>query len=247
MNLQETFEKVFGDNPAKVRFNANSIRKYWERRWLVIQKEVSDGVSKAHFAQTAHSKKTAEENFLDKNGSPEDRNILFATYAKDLDQEASDQEEAVPAPPDEVFDESDLDEEITTSTPQHAPKPKPPPQPVARFNAFRNSLQNETVIRTPQIPPIVASRNRESLNSTIESVDTPRRKYLASLRSFRVKPNRPIWTEEEKKACLFFEDYPYANRTEVEKRILECGVTLTSDAYDRIWAKIKTARQVLKK
>ena len=62
-NLQETFQKIFGDKPHEVRFNANSIRKYWERLlWLLIQKEVSDGVTKAHFAQTAHSKKQPKKN-----------------------------------------------------------------------------------------------------------------------------------------------------------------------------------------
>ena len=271
-NLQETFQKVFGDNPAEVRFNANSIRKYWERRWLVIQKQVSDGVSKAHYAQTAHSKKTAEENYLEKNGTPEDRNILFATYGKDLERSDIEQEEPETAPPNESV-ESDFEDDMPTVKPQHIQKPKVPPKPTLRFNPLRDSLQNDPsrspLVASPlvassscaqlpvaqlpvaQLPSIsaVAGRNkeRESLNSTLETIDTPKKKYFASLKSFRVKPNRPPWTEEEKKACMFFEDYPYVNRVEVEKRIQECGITLTAAAYDRIWAKIKTARQVLKK
>ena len=98
-------------------------------------------------------------------------------------------------------------------------------------------------------PLVMVNRNkeRESLNSTIESIETPKKKYLASLKSFRVKPNRPPWTEDEKKACMFFEDYPYVNRMETQKRIEECGLKLNDAAYDRIWAKIKTARQVFKK
>ena len=62
-HLQETFQDLFGDSPSEVRFNANSIRKFWERRWkeIKVKTPITEGVNKAHLAQTAHGEKTAED------------------------------------------------------------------------------------------------------------------------------------------------------------------------------------------
>ena len=60
-HIQETFYILFGDDPNVVRFNVNSIRKYWERRRKNFIGKVSEGVTKAHLAQTAHNKTTAED------------------------------------------------------------------------------------------------------------------------------------------------------------------------------------------
>ena len=51
--IREEFKTLFGDDPSKVRFNANSITKLWERLWSKINGNVSEGVNKAHLAQTA--------------------------------------------------------------------------------------------------------------------------------------------------------------------------------------------------
>ena len=39
--LQESFQELFGEYSEKVRYNANSIRKLWERLWNVIKSKVS--------------------------------------------------------------------------------------------------------------------------------------------------------------------------------------------------------------
>ena len=40
--LQKVFKNLFGDDPDKVIYNANSIRKFWERLWTVIKGTVSE-------------------------------------------------------------------------------------------------------------------------------------------------------------------------------------------------------------
>ena len=72
-SIREEFKTLFGDDPAKVRFNANSIRKFWERLWSIIKGNVSEGVNKAHLVLTAHSEKTAQEHYLSKNATRQDR------------------------------------------------------------------------------------------------------------------------------------------------------------------------------
>ena len=57
-SIREEFKTLLGDDSAKVRFNANSIRNFWERLWSIIKGNVSEGVNKAHHSQTAHSEKT---------------------------------------------------------------------------------------------------------------------------------------------------------------------------------------------
>ena len=85
--LQEIFGEMFGDDPLVVRYNANSVRKYWEKRWLTLKNNETDGVSKAHFAQTAHSKETAEKHYLDRQGTSEDRDRLLNIYDEDLNRQ----------------------------------------------------------------------------------------------------------------------------------------------------------------
>ena len=71
--LHEVFLQKFGDDPEQVRFNSNSIRKFWESMWTVFRPNVSEGVYRAHLAQTAHSEKTAHEKYLSKNGTRDER------------------------------------------------------------------------------------------------------------------------------------------------------------------------------
>ena len=70
--IQEVFNETFGDDPAVLRFNANSIGKFSERRWTVIKGNVSEGVTKARLAYTVHSEKTANERYMAKNGTREE-------------------------------------------------------------------------------------------------------------------------------------------------------------------------------
>ena len=42
--IQEVFKALFNDSPEEVRFNSNSIRKFWERMWSrKIKPTVSEG------------------------------------------------------------------------------------------------------------------------------------------------------------------------------------------------------------
>ena len=98
-HIQETFFTLFGDDPNEVRFNANSIRKYWERRWNSFIGKVPEGVTKAHLAQTAHNKTTAEDIYIGREGTSEDRDQLLSIYCDDLSsdippEEAEEAEEA---------------------------------------------------------------------------------------------------------------------------------------------------------
>ena len=87
-----------------MRFNANSIRKYWERRWKVIGKDSEDGVMKAHYAQTAHSAKTAEDHYIGREGTESDRACLLSMYANDLALRPGCQEEPAMEEPEEASD-----------------------------------------------------------------------------------------------------------------------------------------------
>ena len=99
----QVFFTLFNDDPSVVRYNANSIRKYWERRWKVIGKDTEDGVMKAHYAQTAHSAKTAEDHYIGREGTESDRACLLSMYAKDL-ASGPNHEEPVFEEPEEASD-----------------------------------------------------------------------------------------------------------------------------------------------
>ena len=67
-SIREEFKTLLGDDSAKVRFNANSIRKFWERLWSIIKGNVSEGVNKAHLAQRAHSEKLPRSIICQRTG-----------------------------------------------------------------------------------------------------------------------------------------------------------------------------------
>ena len=48
------FRKFFGDDPAKFKFNSNSIRKYRDTRINELRGELSDQFLQSHFGQAAH-------------------------------------------------------------------------------------------------------------------------------------------------------------------------------------------------
>ena len=83
-SIREEFKTLFGDDPAKVRFNANSMRKFWERLWSKFKGNVSEGVNKAHLVLTAHSEKTAQEHYLSKNATRQDRMQVLEIYSNRL-------------------------------------------------------------------------------------------------------------------------------------------------------------------
>ena len=219
--LQEVFYETFGDNPAEVRFNANSIRKFWERMWTVIKGQVSERVTKAHLAQTAHSEKTAQERYLSKNGTREDRIEVLHIYADRLLGPKEDEDgvhENCAAPEDEQVDSDFHDSQALNESLVPPTSLFPTPQET-RFNLIRDSLQPSplatiTANDSHHPPSTLVNRiarpmqptARDSLNSTLEerieltAVD----KIMKSLRNFRVKANAPPWSEEEKKACLLF-------------------------------------------
>ena len=148
--LQESFQEIFGEYSEKVRYNANSIRKLWERLWNVIKSKVSDGITKALFAQTTHSEKTAREKYLHRNGTEEEIALVLEIYSDRLANRRDDEdclsEKSSEAPPDERPD-SDLEDE-SPELPVLDPSFQKV-ETVARFNLGRDSLQTSTV-RTPR-------------------------------------------------------------------------------------------------
>ena len=50
--ISESFTELYGDNPEEVRFNANSARKFWEKR--VTELQLHENEKQAHLAQAAH-------------------------------------------------------------------------------------------------------------------------------------------------------------------------------------------------
>ena len=143
--------------------------------------------------------------------------------------------------------ESDLEADPPSPRPER-PSPStsssPYPSPVTRFHAIRSSLQIT--------PRPVQPAPRESMNYTFdeaqENENALTTAYLKSLRNFRVKPGKPEWTDQQKKACLLFEKCrSTVNQNDVKKRIEEAGIALTEEQCHRIYNKIKTAIQVFKK
>ena len=59
--INEAFVDMFGDNPNNVRFNAKSIRKFWEMH--VNRIDLPAHHKEAHLAQTAHSEMTAKKHY----------------------------------------------------------------------------------------------------------------------------------------------------------------------------------------
>ena len=144
-SIREEFKTLFGDDPAKVRFNANSIRKFWERLWSIIKGNVSEGINKAHLAQTAHSEKTAQEHYLSKNGTRQDRMQVLEIYSNRLLNRGSDEDvlEKQQPPIDPEPLESDFEEEGHEEAATEIPT-LVDSQPVTRFNMVRDSLRNST-------------------------------------------------------------------------------------------------------
>ena len=161
--LQEVFQLYFGDDPQKVNFNANSIRKFWERMWTNIKGQVTEGVNRAHFAQTAHSEKTAHEKYLSKNGTREERNQVLDIYLDRLGNRRDDEvlEEFIPAPPNEDVN-SDFEDDVNEGE-RIAPKTPLPLALVKRFNLLRDSLQvhNSTPVQTSSSSQHVAPQQED--------------------------------------------------------------------------------------
>ena len=258
-HLQQTFHDLFGDNPSDVRFNANSIRKFWERRWKILKliNNISDGVNKAHLAQTAHNEKTAEDVYIGREGTKEDRNQLLSIYDNDLadpkalEKSSEDDEEELAAETD--GEASDLEEATPIQEAvQEAPVQEAPLQEAPRVRHFnvRNSLNNSHTTTTAPTVRIAVPENdtsRTSLNSTLGSEENQaRKKFERSLRTFRVRAGEKVWTEQEKKACLLFKDIQgTVSLEDVRARIHEGGIRLESASYFRIYNKLKAAARIL--
>ena len=66
--VTNVFKKFFGDDPQKLKFNSNSIRKYRDTRNNDIRGQLSDvRFVRTHFAQAAHCEKTALKNYVHPN------------------------------------------------------------------------------------------------------------------------------------------------------------------------------------
>ena len=65
--VTNVFKKFFGDDPQKLKFSSNSIRKYKDTRNNDIRGQLSDDFVRTHFAQAAHCEKTALKNYVHPN------------------------------------------------------------------------------------------------------------------------------------------------------------------------------------
>lgn len=87
------------------------MRKYWDKRWeRQLGLSTSGGVQKAHFAQTAHSKSTAEKHYTERQGTREDRRALLELYKQDLENfefNENEQEEKINQTVEEDREEED--------------------------------------------------------------------------------------------------------------------------------------------
>ena len=255
-HLQETFQDLFGDSLSEVRFNANSIRKYWERRWKEIKMkiQITEGVNKAHLAQTAHGEKRHKDVYIGKEGSNQGRKELLSIYDKDLreDPESNENDDQAEEQPAAVSDSeiSDDNNEAAQESPQKSPV-------VKGFNTIRNSLNtSNTAHAATHASPHAATQStsssassRASLNSTLGSDNTSevRKKFEKSLRTFRVKAGEQKWTDDEKKACLLFKDiHVTVSLEDVKARLLEGGFKLDASSSFRISNKLKAAVRILK-
>ena len=253
--LQESFQELFGDHPEKKRYNANSIRKFWERLWNVVKSKVSNGITKAHFAQTAHSEKTVREKYLHWNGTEEETALVLDIYSDRLADRRDDEdrlsEKTSETPPDERPDSDFEDEspELPVLDPSFQKV-----ETVARFNLGRDSLQTSTVSRPPihETPPATAQQlpraqqtplvsqsqqiprappKRDSWNSPKESpIGKAVTKFHTSMSNFRVRTGLPEWSEDSKKACSLFKDARgTVSELEIKKRCEEAGIPLKND------------------
>ena len=66
--LQEVFLQKFGDDPALVRFNSNSIRKFWESMWTVIKPNVSEGSTELTWPKLPTPRRPPMKNTYPKTG-----------------------------------------------------------------------------------------------------------------------------------------------------------------------------------
>ena len=187
--------------------------------WTVIKGQVSEGVTKAHLAQTAHSKKTAQERYFSKNGTREDRIEVLLIYADRLLGPKEDEGGVhgnCAAPEDEQV-ESDFDDSQFLNESFVPPTPLVPTPQETRFNLIRDSLQPSplatiTANDNHHPPSFLVNRiarpmpptARDSLNSTLEEriEATAVDKFMKSPSNFRVKANAPPWSKEKKRnAC----------------------------------------------
>ena len=252
-HLREVFYSLFGDNPDEVRFNANSIRKFWERRWKLIKSNFSEGITKAHFAQTGHTEKTAEDLYIGREGSEEDRRQLLKIYESDLingvDGIAEDDNGMAT---DESSDDSDIESDQETENNNTRGSKRPREQETTDSEPVAENEVPQTM--PPQtMPPPVKRFNpaRDSLNSTMNASmvpnDTGRTQFIKSLQSFRSGRTQQDWTEDEKTCCMLFSQVTGTPPVEdVKARIEEAGYKLSKASYWKIYQKIKAAIKYVK-
>ena len=217
-SLQETFH---GDNPEKVRYNANSIRNFWKRLWIVIKTKVSDGITEAHFAQTAHIEKTAREKYLHRNGTEEERAHELQVYSDRLANRREDEGSL-----SEKSSQAHLMHSWTRiwkmSCPsfQYSGPVSTKLRPAADLfwhgtlyselpyiNHTRPFQQLPHAKQTALVPHSQqkhrAPPKRDSWNSHRESpVGTAVTKFHTSMTIFRIRKGLPEWSEGSTEACL---------------------------------------------
>ena len=268
----QTFQDLFGDDAQKVRFNANSIRKFWERR--VKAMGLSSNLMNAHLAQTAHAQRTAEEHYI--GVQQHERHQLMDMMSADLQKvviedpvvtDVNECEDSISSSdesstPDEFPEELDRIEDWTERRPQRlcniVEEPEEPTSsmpteqrvfvPDRRSLNSTSDLRNETLLSTPQ-PTTTTSRKRQRASPSRD--ETPnkvtktniKQRFIKSMQNFTNTTNH-TWTEAEKRACGVFLDCNNSiTKKDVQARLAEVEISLNAQSCDFVYKKIKSAFQ----
>ena len=251
--LNLAFAELFGDDPSEVRFNANSIRKFWEMR--VRQMGVAANLMNAHSAQTAHSSTTGGLHYV--GLELQDRIGIINIYNRDLDSTQESTEQVCPEEIEDMSDESELEADVPVPQPVRQPptRPQPRPRPLSLGRVSLNSTRD--LVFSPKRPqPNVDDENdiEEDHAEEDREQDQPppkkkqkgfsREKYLRSMSRFR-DTEKHIWTTEEMEACKAFAN---ANNTitfkDLKWHLKDLKINLSDTSCKFVYQKIISAFQV---
>ena len=87
--INQCFTELFGDDPTVTRYNATSIRKFWDEH--IDKMNLQDNDEEAHFSQTGHSRSTAKKHYISKQTlqiilyqTTNTFEIFYATFSIDV-------------------------------------------------------------------------------------------------------------------------------------------------------------------
>ena len=256
--LNLAFAELFGDDPSEVRFNANSIRKFWEMR--VRQMGVAANLMNADSAQTAHSSTTGGLHYL--GLELQDRIGIINIYNRDLDSTQESTEQVCPEDIEDMSDESEVETDIPVPQPVRQPptrphpptRPQPRPRPLSLGRVSLNSTRD--LVFSPKRPqPNVEDENDIEEDPAQEDTqqDQPppkKNRKVSPVRSISDKcpdleTEKHIWTTEEMEACKAFAN---ANNTitfkDLKWHLKDLKINLSDTSCKFVYQKFISAFQV---